>query len=789
MFYLLLGILAIFQCLTQFSTANQTYLNAHTDFMREDATGLSKQDIDLTNDLSNTIDLHQTLVDLYKNVKFVREIFLYLGSVITVLGCILNSLCIIVFYKSKIFRNSSFPFYVYVISIVDTLNIFLRFAVPQLIEKVIRTILVDKYNVNPYEVNQEKYDRYTSYITSDYHCSLFIYVYNSFTLVSVWLMVAVSLERLLIIKFTLQTKYMIKLRAFLILFFIFIAIFSLNIFDLAPGLYIKPQWYANLTLLCERDDTMGTDSNSTRIYKRLGPLSFNTETFAFTRTILQSIVPFLVVLIFNSMIIYNFKQIKLAARGRGKSNSCVSVNSFSGNGLTTSQKIRQKSQMRRHQINLIQKQNGSQLQIPGKRSAIEFTLGSSRSPSPFQNLSAPNTPVTPTSIVSALNLVPNDSQALQKNNSFLMPPEHMNGSATPSLITANSSANLSVATTTNLTTTTCVNQQQGSSSDKLSFMITSVLPNKKNVTTTTTTSGSRVSFKRRVNKIRINRETDIMLIVLSFSILLSQLPCTIAWYLIYYRNILKYIDITSFFFNARTPILLYIIRLLEMCYFSLNFFFYITLSPSLRKELRKKLPVKLRYLTNSFFKCFCSNLSKKSQEKNEENAENQKNSSGDYTNYIGKMRSISPLRRPNFLMKSPYENSPSQNVKQKPVKTSKKSVLTNLFKKKPVDDSLEIEIDQAKANNLINSSNKIKIIIDNLYDEEEEPKVDEEILNDKNPTNTLLTSNKRMFNLSSPSFLNSLDNNNNNQKPPETVSTQTQTICVGKEKSNKFTYL
>ena len=117
----------------------------------------------------------------------------------------------------------------------------------------------------------------------------------------------------------------------IILALIFVVIFSVNVFDLAPGFYIKPQWYANLTLLCERDDKYHTINNSSHLYKSLGPIQFNTEIFAFTRTLFQSVLPFLVVLIFNSMIIYNLKKIKMAALvgngGRAKSNSCVSVNS------------------------------------------------------------------------------------------------------------------------------------------------------------------------------------------------------------------------------------------------------------------------------------------------------------------------------------------------------------------------------------------------------------------------------------------------------------------------------
>ena len=132
-----------------------------------------------------------------------------------------------------------------------------------------------------------------------------------------WLMVAVSLERLIVIKFALQTKQMIKMRALIILVVIFITTFGLNVFDLAPGLYIAPTWYANLTLLCERDDLISDftneNSSSTRIIKSLGSFQFDTNLFSLTRTIMQTIVPFLFVLIFNSLIIYNFKKIKAAA--------------------------------------------------------------------------------------------------------------------------------------------------------------------------------------------------------------------------------------------------------------------------------------------------------------------------------------------------------------------------------------------------------------------------------------------------------------------------------------------
>lgn len=651
---------------------------------------------------------YKTLFKLYQDVKQMREIYIYIGSFITVLGLTLNLLCIFIFYKSKIFKNSSFPYYVYIISVTDTINIFLRFVVPQLIEKIIRYNLHTHYNVSAYQVNQEQYDKYTNKITSEYHCSIFFYVYNSFTLISVWLMVAVSLERLVVIKFTLQTKYMIKLRAFLILSTIFVCVFAFNMFDLAPGLYLKPQWYANLTLLCEREDVEEKNINPSLIYKQIGSFTFNSDHFALARLLLQSIIPFLFVLVFNSMIIHNFKKIKLAARGRGKSNSTVSVNSLSGNGsATNSRAARSLRPKRQKQIN----QNKFQLQIPQR--SPDFSI-SSRSPSP--NMSAPLTPVTPTSFVSALNLVPSKS-------SFLMPPEHnMNGSMTPT--STNSSANLSDATTTNLTSSTCVNQN-GHSSDKLSIMISSVLPSKKHVGTTTSHS-ARVSFKRRVNKLKLNRETDIMLIVLSFSILLSQLPFTIASYLIYYRNIFKdmYDDLKSLYLNARSPMLLYIIRLLEMCYFSLNFVFYITLSPSLRKELKKNLPKKIQFWTSAFTKCF-SMLSRKNNSADASDASKKKEKQNLYGEYLSKIRSISPVQRPNYLNTRPKK-----------------------FRKKFSNAESE------------STSQKITIIIDNMYDDDEEVKVDRmQVACEKIELgqSRVLDRSKRLFNMSSPSCLNSLN--------------------------------
>lgn len=147
-------------------------------------------------------------------------------------------------------------------------------------------------------------------------------------------------------------------------------------------------------------------------------------------------------------------------------------------------------------------------------------------------------------------------------------------------------------------------------------------------TITTQTSRKLMSKRTKNNKHKLNRETDIMLIVLSFSILISQLPCAVAWYLIYYRNILQSTDSYDWtYMAARTPIILYILRLVEIVYFSLNFFFYITLSPTLRREINSYIR---SYKLMGLFKrnnTSSSSLIKQSKklDKNEKNVFEKKN--------------------------------------------------------------------------------------------------------------------------------------------------------------------
>ena len=870
--------------------------------------------------------MYESLIYIYMSVKFWRDFYIIFGTLISITGFILNTLCIIIFYNSKLFRNSSFPYYVYVISIVDTLNIFFRFIVPQSVEFYVRNKLSSDYNVINY--NQDDYDTYTSMIASDYLCSVLTYFHNSLTLVSVWLMVAVSVERWLVIKFALQTKYMIKLRAFFILFIVFIVIFSFNLFDLSPGLYIKPQWYSNLTLLCERHDIYSEINNSTHLYKNLGPFTFNTRTFALVRAIFQSILPFLVVLLFNSLIIYNFKKIKLAAlgTGRGKSNSCVSVMSNGSNLLFSNtnsvHKCRSgfKSSNRRFSsnsktINDDDKKTDyccgenfelSKHKIPSSSIIFANNNSSSRSPSPLPIHHHHQKSSTPTSLVSALNLadpdrmkkdnisslIPktcpttptneiednktnnntksNNSNKLSVTNkqcassSFLMPPTFsssqryssdrnsimMNDSTTPSIGTTNSSANLSVATTSNLTTTTMLNtnpnllhthlslknhhhhhhdKNRSNSvascieSGKFSLLITNLTPNKKTVSTMTNITNasfnnhnlsSKMSFKSRSSsRFRLNRETDIMLIVLSFSILLSQLPFTILWYLIYYNDILQ--KLGSIYISANSPKFFYVIRVAEMCYFSLNFIFYITLSPSLRKELCsysfkknfiqflnrilfkrndfdnkkdlisiKKLSNKLNNTTNnnnnnttnningenlrtpsmirhneflvnklnnSYDGRTAKNCNDNSRLQVRENKRMYSNSSSEYVDYLDKLRSISPIRRPTSIKYFEKENTPVIQVthhdnenthhddnlhSNKNNDKNNKKIFSNNFLIKKFIKRKDLKNNNTNGSSsdptFTNKNNRrqqsnIKIVIDNLYDEEEQKELNKDM--------------------------------------------------------------
>nr|QVK45700.1 G protein-coupled receptor [Proales similis] len=575
------------------------------------------------------------LEDMYKSVEEWRDLYITLAPILTTVGLVLNALCIVMFYKSTIFRNSSFRFYVYVIAVVDSLNILLRFAVPQTYESYLRHKLESEYHVK-YMFDWE-YERITHELTSEYHCNGFMYALNSLTLISVWLMVSVSFERWLIIKHTLQSKSMNKLRALLIITGVFMAMLTFNVLDLAPDLYNKPNWFANLTLVCERTDTFKyyDPRVSKNIVKRLGPVAFNTTIYSIIRALLQSMIPFSAVLVLNLLIIKNFKRIKAAAKSYGRSASMPSVASI---GSSKRKHLISKAKSRLDQKTTLQ-QAEQEAEPHGEPEAVHFSLGGlSRSPSPFTTSTpnTPNTPTTPTSLVSALNLIErsnvpfklaahtpipeeeaNQSPVIkQLSSSHLMPPnlnqlqqkvDHDSTLNTTSVGEANSGSNASLGNASNLTTTTSptlkepddakkkkriatIDDKSTNRSETQSLLVPKLLSRK-----VSNFRISRLSFRSTTaRRIQLNRETDIMLIVLSFSILISQLPFTIYWFMVYYIGILHISFKPSIFDSAEeSPKAILISRLLEIVYFSMNFFFYIALSPSLRKEIKKNVKARL----------------------------------------------------------------------------------------------------------------------------------------------------------------------------------------------------
>jgi hypothetical protein len=297
-------------------------------------------------------------------------------------------------------------------------------------------------------------------------------------------------------------------------------------------------------------------------------------------------------------------------------------------------------------------------------------------------------------------------------------------------------------------------------------------------------SGHRVSFKRRASRMRINRETDIMLIVLSFSILLSQLPFAVTWYLIYYQSILKRDQADELFASATIPIYLYAMRLVEMVYYSLNFLFYITLSPSLRREIKSyqsgrvllevlcfRKKKQATQATNGGGRVAAAKSGGPSPTPNLPSPVEPtpvkrlcSNSSCEYVDYI--VRSVSPLKRPSFLLPSSPMSvakfddddvppstpangrtsavawpGPGGGVKTAETSTTlvnkehKSRLIKSFFlktkpkKKSPKSTSLTPS-SQTTGSKLNDKSSKIKIVIDNLYDEEEELKIDDDIIID-----------------------------------------------------------
>jgi len=370
-------------------------------------------------------------------------------------------------------------------------------------------------------------------------------------------------------------------------------------------------------------------------------------------------------------------------------------------------------------------------------------------------------------------------------------------------------------------------------------------------------SMSKVSFRNRSTRGKLSRETDIMLIVLSLCIPLSQLPFAIAWYLIYYHGLLA--GIQSIFASAATPKFFYLIRILEMSYFSLNFFFYITLSPSLRKEIKaflvkviaelmKKVHLKTNLMKNELNEIKTMNnnnpmVKSNSQYMNTKSASNltivrndlrsksptnksavsfnsnnlylktpqvssrvHSNSSAEYVEYLDRLRSSSPpLNRPSFFLKNTNEdtndndniirNSEDFQTQYKQQRKIKKFFNLKFGNKKHLATSQEngtndpIEQNASKKkkkqkeinNKLKQNSSKIKIVIDKLQDADENEanrvehgeahgqyansttinqfEFSSGVVVENEDASNSLTNEKKLLNISTPSFLSSQSTN------------------------------
>lgn len=144
-------------------TQNQNTLYAQRVARSNNSTNLVNNNNNNNNSFGEDDEWLNNLAGLHQKVSIFRIFYMYSGTVITIMGAILNALCIVVFYKSKLFRNSSFPYYVYVISFVDILNVFLRFLVPQAYEAFVRNQLESRFNITPDLINQLDYDLYKKF--------------------------------------------------------------------------------------------------------------------------------------------------------------------------------------------------------------------------------------------------------------------------------------------------------------------------------------------------------------------------------------------------------------------------------------------------------------------------------------------------------------------------------------------------------------------------------------------------------------------------------------------------
>jgi hypothetical protein len=150
------------------------------------------------------------------------------------------------------------------------------------------------------------------------------------------------------------------------------------------------------------------------------------------------------------------------------------------------------------------------------------------------------------------------------------------------------------------------------------------------------------------------------------------------------------------------------------------------------------------------------------------------NSSGEYMDYLDKLRSISPLRRPAFLVKprststeKPQSNHVILNEEETKALTGDKSKKLNSKKLKKLFNNKKNKSTNTKCSmktNLKLASTQTqtykthahapKIVIDSLYDEENEFKMDNDLIAEKNPANESPSSSAELKNLNTTTVNN-----------------------------------
>jgi hypothetical protein len=238
------------------------------------------------------------IVELRRTIDVWHQTFILIGSVLTNFGIVFNILSMVVFWKSKLYSNSSFPLYIYTLSVISTMNLLIRFVLPLFMENFVRSKLLNQYNAT----TEDEYEIYTGEIVDGSYCGTYMYLHNTFGLIWAWLFVGTSLDRWLLIRYPSEQKHAVTLRAILILYVIISCCFIINVFDFSDG-YYQAGWYSNITLFCEPIDSK-TDYG---LRARFGSITVNSEAYAIVRVILQSIIPFYLTMIFNGFVIVGYR--------------------------------------------------------------------------------------------------------------------------------------------------------------------------------------------------------------------------------------------------------------------------------------------------------------------------------------------------------------------------------------------------------------------------------------------------------------------------------------------------